>query len=58
MRERVKKWEDSEKWTKDLWIEEVKILFRCPAEKELFTMKVKERKKRKRKKTKLLIHCV
>lgn len=38
---------------------EVKILFRCPAEKELFTMEGKKvRKKRKRKKTQFSIYCV
>lgn len=40
---------------------EVKILFRCPAEKELFTTKDTKkvtRKKRNRKRTRFSIHCV
>lgn len=41
----------SERWPKDLWIEnryEVRILFCCPAEKELLKTKVKERKTKRK----------
>lgn len=51
MRKKVKKWEQCDKWGKRFFCGlEVKILFRCPAEKELFTTKEKENSNKKEKK--------
>lgn len=59
---KVKKWEECDKWAKDFFGGlEVKILFRCPAEKELFTTKEKKQqqeRKEERKKTQISIQVV